>query len=602
MTDKFNGLDERHKALEAHADFERDNYPALYKEGLERLTEAGYLLIPDMVGPYAYHRVYRLCHPDTPGLTIPENFKVWKEVLTADDKELLVDLILGWGNPVDKENKLAKFWRPFHQPNKNRNSPIYVHTENMVRDMNRLEKAQEAGEPVNLYLTPDPVVSGTSRDKTIKALAPITWLPKREWFPQSLQGVTVSDILTIFPAAERNLLSLVIGRAVVGRSNHLPPGYDKPIIHTARMAAILLGEDPGLGKTTLMKALLVALEKQGYTVETFSEFGARFNMGPIVSSHITYKDDLADKDLKNLVGSGVTKQIISSADPIKVEDKGKDAYSAFPNTVLFSNTNNFNPRLIWDIDPGMADRLKLISTYRGVELLNIPDLSPLCQGSSDLRPFIHIPYLCEKTGVTPDTLMLWLARLCADKFLNLIQNRTDLEEEVDRLSMELREPLHKDNVSQFMMAAFTACLYFNRGARATFKIAFSKGEIQVASDVNWKQLLDTLQELINFDKEVRDSFKDQLRQHYEEQGDSDPLHPYVGFKLLDLSSLDAAMEKSGPISSDKDRLDLLSKVLSKTRQITGLPYSHDPVWIVKGFNKIRPGLYERVEAIIKELD
>lgn len=76
----------------------------------------------------------------------------------------------------------------------------------------------------------------------------------------------------------------------VGRSRHIPINSNEPIIHTARMAIVLLSKQAGVGKSTLTRHLYGALNKCGFSVESFRETKERFGMGSAAKAHILEKD------------------------------------------------------------------------------------------------------------------------------------------------------------------------------------------------------------------------------------------------------------------------------------------------------------------------
>lgn len=84
------------------------------------------------------------------------------------------------------------------------------------------------------------------------------------------------------------------------------------------------------------------------------------------------------------------------------------------------------------------DRIKLISTYREYEVAkNKENLEgTVSDGTPDLRPKSHIPYLEEKLGVSKDALYLWCLRLCTDRFLDIIND--DSDPTINRLQVEVR--------------------------------------------------------------------------------------------------------------------------------------------------------------------
>jgi hypothetical protein len=557
----------------------------LYRTGIDRLYKNNYLLIPDVSGKYAYHKVYHLVNPIDGEIKYPDNFKTWQEISSNNVRELLQNVIAGWS-----EEDLRNFWWVLVKPNKAKSSALYMYTELVLEDQGIQEK-KDSGKPLNYYQTPNPIVSEDPKES--KELAPRVWIPREEWFPEEVKQVTIKDILTIFPETEQDLLALILGRAVVGRSNHIPPGWDKPIIHTSRMAALTLGEDPGLGKTNLFKTFFSALETVGFVIETFDKFGSQFNMGPIISADIVYRDDLTDKDLKSLLDSGVAKSTISGSDQIKVQDKGVDAHNVFPRACIIANTNNFNPRLIWGIDPGFADRIKLLATLREAELEQI-ELTPLSQGSTDVRPFVHFPYLAEKTGVSIKTIMLWFARLCADKFLKTLEDRTSLEYAVDRYTLRLREPLHKDSTSQLMTSALFcgALLYTHVGS----DLVNHNNHI---SGYDWDKSFEALSMVVRHRKYFEDVLQ-YLREDFDGPEKPDTLHPLIGLISVDPSSLkNWDGQQNDHADKRHDYLLWLKEAMKVIRMNNGLHYSQDEVWLTKAFKKIYFYLPEIRAKVVK---
>ena len=118
---------------------------------------------------------------------------------------------------------------------------------------------------------PDGTLTG---NKAVRS--PRVWVPDRDWFDDKLHSVTLADVFTIFPEAETEILSLIIGRVGVGRSNHKPPGFTEPVDHTARMAAVVVGKDAGLGKSTLFNGMTAAFSRCGFLTHTFKSTEDRF--------------------------------------------------------------------------------------------------------------------------------------------------------------------------------------------------------------------------------------------------------------------------------------------------------------------------------------
>jgi hypothetical protein len=268
-------------------------------------------------------------------------------------------------------------------------------------------------------------------------LNPRIWVPDRDWFDPALRKVTFADIFTIFPEAEQEMLRLILGRVGVGRANHLPPGRSEPVDHTARMAGVIVGKDAGLGKSTLFNGLTAALQRCGFVTHTFKSTEDRFGLKAAALSDVAYKDDTSLASLKKFLAAEETKILITNG-LFQVEEKFQNAEQIWPKSVILVNSNDWNSKFAYDLDPGIIDRIKIISTYREYEVAkNRENLEgTLSEGSPDLRPRAHIPYLANKLGVSQEALYLWCLRLATDRFWAVINDVRDPS--INRLQVEVR--------------------------------------------------------------------------------------------------------------------------------------------------------------------
>jgi len=122
----------------------------------------------------------------------------------------------------------------------------------------------------------------------------------------------------------------------------------------------------------------------------------------------------------------------------QVEEKFQSSEQIWPKTVILVNSNDWNSKFAYDLDPGIIDRIKIISTYREYEVAkNRENLEgTVSEGSPDLRPRAHIPYLAEKLGVSQEALYLWCLRLATDRFWQIINDTRDPS--INRLQVEVR--------------------------------------------------------------------------------------------------------------------------------------------------------------------
>lgn len=249
MTDPFKTApfgDKQSKNIHADASMSRvkkekkkgaaaKRFSSLYQGGVELFKSRNIFLELSEEGSHVLHKVWV---PDSPkpveGITYPHAFRPLREIQTLEDFFLL-ETVLETA-PTD----IKDFWQPLVHP-KAGDSELLSFSERKLR-MLAVQKSRDFYEVLDYKQSFDP--DGSLCNKGFVS-APMKWVPAREWFDEKLHQVKFEDVFTIFPPAERELLKLLIGRIGVGRSGHLPPGFDDPIVHTARMAAVIVGQDPG---------------------------------------------------------------------------------------------------------------------------------------------------------------------------------------------------------------------------------------------------------------------------------------------------------------------------------------------------------------------
>jgi hypothetical protein len=183
--------------------------------------------------------------------------------------------------------------------------------------------------------------------------------------------------------------------------------------------------------------MTAAFSKCGFVTHTFKSTEDRFGLKAAALSDIAYKDDTSLSSLKKFLASEETKILITNG-IFQVEEKFQNPEQIWPKTVILVNANDWNSKFAYDLDPGIIDRIKLISTYREYEVSkNRENLQgTVSEGSPDLRPRAHIPYLANKLGVSADALYLWCLRLATDRFWEIINDVADPR--INRLQVEVR--------------------------------------------------------------------------------------------------------------------------------------------------------------------
>lgn len=400
----------------------------LYNKGVALLTAKKFLVELTEGG---YHCNHRILHPTQPpmvkGIKYPSGFNPLQDISEHNDFEAVEACF----HPDICPEDVRTFWEPLYRP-KAGESELAAFTERMLK-MKQTKQNKNIHEVLNYGHTFDPA----GRWGGEPVFSPRIWVPDRDWFDPSLREVTMSDVFTIFPEAEQEMLKLIIGRIGVGRSNHLPPGRKSPVDHTARMAGVIVGKDAGLGKSTLFNGMTAAFSKCGFSTHTFKSTEDRFGLKAAALSDIAYKDDTSLSSLKKFLAAEETKILITNG-LFQVEEKFQNAEQIWPKTVILVNANDWNSKFAYDLDPGIIDRIKLISTYREYEVAkNRENLhGTVSFGSPDLRPRAHIPYLAEKLNVSADALYLWCLRLATDRFWSVINDTKDPS--INRLQVEVR--------------------------------------------------------------------------------------------------------------------------------------------------------------------
>ena len=398
----------------------------LYKKGIDLLRQHDYHLELSEGGDHVNHRILK---PDVPpmveGISYPADFRPLQDIYKQDDWDK-IDTLFRLVEP-----DVRTFWEPLFRP-KAGDSDLLSFTQLKLK-MDKMNRTKNVHQVLDYGHTFDPL----SRLGRGSCNNPRIWVPDKSWFSHSLRDVTMADVFTIFPEAEQHMLKLILGRVGVGRSNHKPPGWESPIDHTARMAGVIVGKDAGLGKSTLFNGLTAAMQKCGFVTHTFKSTEDRFGLKSAAMSDICYKDDTSLRSLKQFLAAEETKILITNG-LFQTEEKFQSSEQIWPKCVILVNSNDWNSKFSYDLDPGIIDRIKLISTYREYEVMKLRDQlgGTVSEGSPDLRPRAHMPFLAKKLGVSVDALYLWCLRLATDEFWDIINDTTDLS--VNKLQVEVR--------------------------------------------------------------------------------------------------------------------------------------------------------------------
>lgn len=315
----------------------------LYNAGVELLEAQGFTVELDETGNHINHRILKPAAPThIEGIRYPHAFKPLQEVSSDLDFENIEAAF----HPDLCDEAVREFWLPFFRP-KAGDSDLEAFTKRRLH-MKRMDQNINLHQTLDYGHTFDPV----GRLGGDFVLHPRIWVPDKEWFDPALKKVTFADVFTIFPPAEREMLSLILGRIGVGRANHLPPGRTEPVDHTARMAGVIVGKDAGLGKSSIFNGLTAALQRCGFVTHTFKSTEERFGLKAAALSDVAYKDDSSLASLKKFLAAEETKILITNG-LLQVEEKFQNAEQIWPKCTILVNSNDWNSKFAYDLDPGI---------------------------------------------------------------------------------------------------------------------------------------------------------------------------------------------------------------------------------------------------------
>jgi hypothetical protein len=342
------------------------------------------------------------------GYNPPEDFRAITPEFVSNEgnsaRRQLSELLTSW----QFDNKqLYHFWKPLLSPKgRESGSPLYQYVYGLLRHNSKGEITglKQFLDGINLDI----------HEKSAKK-----FVPPLSWFDERIRQLTAQDLVTFFYPEELELFMLQIGRVTVGRNETIHTNGEK-LDHTFRNFSIIVGEDAGMGKSTLMNNLISALTYCGYDVAILQE-NERFGWGKIVRSDLAYVDDLTRETQRKLITSGQTKQIISNG-VLSTEKKGIDPIDHKSKTTMMACSNSYDPSDFYNMDTGLISRCKLLYSLTYAEIKQIEDqFSEISRKSPNKRIKEHWAYLCEVLDTEKIVLSLYFLRLCTDKFLESIK-------------------------------------------------------------------------------------------------------------------------------------------------------------------------------------
>lgn len=563
------------------------NTGSLYREGIDEMAKHGILLELSSSGNHCNHRIYSqslLTHgvnitdgiKPVRGINYPRNFTP-KLPINLDGIDHIDRIICSW------EPALQEFWLPLLK-DKGKGTDLENYTNALLKARSEVD-TQDIHEPLNYEQTFDPTGSLTGRGSSSN---PRIWVPAREWFDSNLHSVKMKDVFTLFPKAELEILSLIIGRIAVGRSNHIPAGWEEPIKHTYRSAGVIIGKDPGTGKSILFNGFTAALSKCGFTTASFKNTTERFGLKSSALADVAYKDDTSLRSLRSFLESEETKILVTGG-LFSVEEKFAKGEQIWPRCVILLNSNAWSPAFCYDLDPGIIDRVKLLSTYRKVELNRMPEtMTGVSEGSPNAFPEYHIPWLAEKLGVDTEALFLWCLRLCADKFWEVISDKTDptvnrLEKEIRWWTTRLRIKFKSDVRLSVINAMVISAL-------------IRRGESYIFTEISSSTFQEHLRDLyfVGTDPSCLELLA-KMKERWESDGRSST-HYYSGFRELRWDSIPTAMREFPDASevgfSTRSESDIIKAVVDKIIMRDGMKIGGGSTYITEDWSFVKYGIDE----------
>jgi hypothetical protein len=563
----------------------------LYNAGVALLKARGFTVELDEIGDHINHRILKPSPPPmVKGIRYPHTFNPLQDISTDIDFESIEAAF----HPDLCEPEVREFWQPLYRP-KAGDSDLLSFTERLLK-MRKINATKTIHQTLDYGHTFDP--AGRQGGETV--LSPRIWVPDRNWFDPVLYDVTFADVFTIFPEAEQEMLRLILGRVGVGRSNHLPPGWTSAIDHTARMAGVIVGKDAGIGKSTLFNGLTAALQQCGFVTHTFKSTEDRFGLKTAALSDIAYKDDTSLVSLKKFLAAEETKILITNG-LLQVEEKFQNAEQIWPKCVILVNSNDWNSKFAYDLDPGIVDRIKLISTYREYEVAkNRSHLDgTVSEGSPDLRPRAHIPYLADKLGVSPEALYLWCLRLATDRFWEVINDTKDPA--INRLQCEVRYWTTRQRIrfKADVTQALVNAMAFAQSIRTNSDPRFMP---ELTPDVLYDYLKSFY--FVGVDPSCLDLVSS-MKKEWEAAG-RPSTHYYQGFREIRWESVKKSLAQAKDIlfdetngspkdTRDKTSLNIIKDMIEKLVMRDGFKVGGEATYVIENWENCRHAQEELVE-------
>lgn len=519
----------------------------VYQIGLEYLNDPASPFVVEfdpVNGMFEKHQVYKKVKPLLiKGITNHPDFRLLIPLSTQDDLDNLMQYIREFPNWLKSakpemfamdgfKNTVVEEWEVLANPsNVVRNDPDNPPPIILKRSAANLKVLYKVNEK---RLRTIPFQSRRlfrSEDYMTRSKCPKSYVPPTESFPEAIQSLSFEDIFPIFPEHECALFKLWLGRVGVGPSNQIPDGWDGALTHTFRLGIFILGREAGVGKSYQMDCIRDAMYRVGMSFESMRTTSERFGTGRFTSADVAYKDDSSKQSSAKIAASDITKQIISQGE-IVVEDKYKDQIPVIPRCAIAINANEIDMNEVYNLDPGIIDRVKILKTRDRQELAKL--LEEMYPDPTDrpeaLEPAIYFLWLAKHYNISVECLMLWAMRQATDMFYRMIKDgNVRLLYRYHHFHSNRLRLTFLPNIRISVMKAMILSMIITNSASANEVVPEFSPRVLNQALLSFARLQGgkvNLSELIKADWE---------------EANRDPKHPWQGFRDMSLPSIGEAI-------------------------------------------------------------
>jgi hypothetical protein len=191
------------------------------------------------------------------------------------------------------------------------------------------------------------------------------FVPPLSGFPIAMQELTLADIYPILPEAELHAYALSWGRACMGGNSTILNGQRFNCNY--RNASVVIGKDPGQGKSFFMSFVTQAMHLCGYTTSQFDFSGSEFGAAAYARSDISWIDDIDPDSQSQFYKLPKLKSLISGGS-IYARDLYEKGGEVTSKMVLLMNANSYNPQDISNMDSGLRSRINFLDCLNNNQL------------------------------------------------------------------------------------------------------------------------------------------------------------------------------------------------------------------------------------------